>query len=169
MNDELFAVKNSPLQGRGIFATHDIKKGQMICEFKGKEITIPELKKLYESGEERLDDPLQVAEEIYLDLDEPYIYFNHSCEPNAGMRGKGLLFAMKDIVPGEEITFDYSTSEWSNNEAWGIHWASEWKMLCKCGAEKCRGEVREFCMLPPSTQNFYRAEGALMDFILKKL
>jgi uncharacterized protein len=36
--------------------------------------------------------------------------------------------AIRDIKKGEEITYDYATSETLNN----------WKMECKCGSKNCR-------------------------------
>ena len=40
-------------------------------------------------------------------------YINHSCEPNADvciMDGLMIVFALQEIVPGEEITVDYLNS-----------------------------------------------------------
>jgi len=36
---------------------------------------------------------------------------NHSCDPNCGLVGAVLVVAMRDIEPGEEITFDYAMSD----------------------------------------------------------
>jgi SET domain-containing protein len=164
-----FEVKKSPIEGKGCFATSAIAKGQVICTFQGKKVTIPELKHLYDSGEERVSDPLQIDDDVYLDVEEPYIFFNHSCDPCAGMKGSGTLFALRDIAPGEEITFDYSSTEWTDDEAWGINWTDIWKIPCRCGASNCRGEVRVFELLPDECKQFYFKEGALMDYIKIKM
>ena len=40
-------------------------------------------------------------------------YINHSCEPNADVfiiDGFMIIFALQEIVPGEEITVDYLNS-----------------------------------------------------------
>jgi len=40
-------------------------------------------------------------------------FFNHSCDPNAGLQIDGQkvwLVAIKNITQGEEITWDYSTT-----------------------------------------------------------
>ncbi|MGH9481694.1 MAG: SET domain-containing protein-lysine N-methyltransferase [Terriglobales bacterium] len=44
--------------------------------------------------------------------DDRYIwrFLNHSCRPNAWVRGRQLL-ALRPIAPGEEITFDYNCTE----------------------------------------------------------
>jgi hypothetical protein len=164
-----FEERKSGIEGKGIFAVSDIKKGEMVCEFKGDKVTIVELKEKYASGEERVDDPFQIDNDVYLDLYEPFVYFNHSCNPNAGIRGNGTMFALRDIKKDEEITFDYSSTEWTDDDAWGINWTEKWKMPCKCGSAGCRKEVRVFSLLPEKVKEKYRIEGALMDFILKKL
>lgn len=166
---ELIEVRKSIIEGNGVFASSPIIKGQKICLFKGKKVTIPELKKLYETGEVRHDDPFQIGNQLYILLDKPYIYFNHSCAPNAGLRGKGEMFALRDIPKGQEITFDYSTTEWTDDEAWGINWHELWKITCTCGSDNCRKEIRVFPFLPKIQQNYFLKEGALMDFIVAKM
>src|SRR3989344_4449693 len=37
--------------------------------------------------------------------------FNHSCEPNCGISGNIKIIAIRDIKPGEELTFDYAFTE----------------------------------------------------------
>jgi len=65
-------------------------------------------------------------------------YFNHSCDPNCGFRGQIFLVAMRDIAPGEEVTFDYamivSPSEYSD---------IVFEMECGCGSEHCRKNITE--------------------------
>ena len=71
-------------------------------------------------------------------------FINHSCEPNAETQKwtvNGLLrigfFAIRDIHPGEEITFDYQF----------IHFGQGQK--CLCGAPSCRGIIgREADRIP---------------------
>lgn len=64
-------------------------------------------------------------------------YMNHSCEPTcwfvqsaAGFQG--VMVASRDLVPGDELTFDYATSE-------DCELAGSWP--CACGASSCRGVV----------------------------
>ena len=60
---------------------------------------------------------------------------NHSCTPNAGFTtGEPVLHALRDIVVGEEITWDYSTSIAE----------SGWTLDCRCGSEHCRRIVRSW-------------------------
>ena len=168
MND-CFEIRKSSIEGVGAFATAEIPKGQVICTFQGTRLSIPQLKEKYALGEERSDDPLQIEDSSYLDLDEPYVFFNHSCEPNAGMRGLGTLFALRDIAQSEEITYDYSTTEWSDDVAWGVNWAELWRVPCHCGSVTCRGEMSGCYLLPEERKRYYLAQGALMDFIVPKV
>ena len=167
--DKIFEIRQSSIQGRGIFALAKIPQGAIICSFQGERLTIPELQQKYESGNERIDDPFQVDDDSYLHLAEPYVFFNHSCTPDAGVKGSGTLFALRDISKGEEITYDYSTTEWTDDEAWGINWTDLWKIPCNCKSKNCRKEIRGFPLLPLAIKESYRSQGALMDFILRKL
>lgn len=161
-----FEVRKSNIEGSGVFATSDYENGAVICEFKGERLTVENLKEKYKSGEERIDDPFQVGADVYLDLCEPYVYFNHSCDPNAGMKGSGTLFAIRPIKKGEEITFDYSSTEDTDDKVWGINWTEKWRIPCKCGAGNCRKEIRVFSLLPEEIRDRYYNKGALMDFII---
>src|SRR3989338_4354707 len=101
-----FVVAKSNIEGKGVFASSHIRAGEKICSMQGTPLSIAELREKYRKGEERISDPLQIGPTEYLDLDEPYIFFNHSCEPNAAIVGEHELVAVHDINEGEEITFD---------------------------------------------------------------
>ena len=65
-------------------------------------------------------------------------FVNHSCSPNCEMQKwtvRGLprmgLFALKDILPGEEICYDYNFSLFNTDQG----------QECKCGAKDCRGII----------------------------
>lgn len=164
--EEKFSVNSSELEGSGCFALDNIKAGEIICRFKGEEVFFKELKKRYDDGKEKICNPLQIEEKEYLDLVEPYVFFNHSCNPNSGVRKKGELFAIKKINKGEEITYDYSTTEWTY-ENFGKY--KDWSMECNCKSENCRGTIGQFPTLMPILKKKYYQLGALQDFILKKL
>lgn len=55
-------------------------------------------------------------------------YLNHSCEGNCGFNDDGDFVAIKDIQPGEELTYDYGLAESNPN----------FKMRCTCGSKTCR-------------------------------
>ena len=133
---------------------------------KGEKISAQELRTRYEAGKEEICNPLQVSEKEYLDLAKPYVHINHSCSPNAALRKEGELFALKDIKKGKEITYDYSTTEWTY-ERFGKY--KDWAMECNCGSKKCRGTLGQFPTLNPSLKKRYYHQGALQGYIIKKL
>lgn len=122
-----FFVCNSKIEGRGIVAGENIKKGSIITRFKG-----PAQFKINRSKHDALAHPdwVGVKKNIWIDPEKPQKFINHSCEPNAGVRGLTVM-AIKDIREGEEITIDYSTIEGD----------PRWEMKCLCGKSKCRGTI----------------------------
>jgi hypothetical protein len=72
---------------------------------------------------------------------EPACLINHSCEPNTGVRDNPVggydFIALKAIVEGEEITFDYATTEY----------VSVAVKDCLCGTRRCRGRSGGFELL----------------------
>lgn len=59
-------------------------------------------------------------------------YINHSCAPSAriDLTGRAVV-ALRDILAGEEITFDYLRSERQIVAPFD----------CRCGAEQCVGRI----------------------------
>ncbi len=70
---------------------------------------------------------------------------NHSCDPNTWWAGSNSLVARRDIQPGEEVTYDYSTA--------GVDHAFE--MRCFCGSPHCRGTISNRDYLDPKWQERY--------------
>jgi len=65
---------------------------------------------------------------------EATYYQNHSCDPSTWWIDEITLTARRDIEAGEEITYDYGTSE-ADEEELGL-------CECLCGSKNCRGEIR---------------------------
>ena len=105
----------------------------------------------------RQSDPLQIASGLYLDIGEPGVLVNHSCAPNAGIRDDVRLVALSDIVVGEEIFYDYSTTMGEENGrspafAEAINAAEKLVIsrICRsghgadiCGSGSCRAILRD--------------------------
>lgn len=151
LNDKHFNVSmlkvhtgSSPIQGIGIFVNEDIKKGGKIFVLKGKPVIF-----FVKNKSDALSHPnwLGIGKHRWLELEppEPGIHLNHSCNPNAGIRGKVVVTALKHIKKNEEITIDYSTTE-------GEHL---WQMRCRCGTIKCRHTIRSIQYLPLKTFQKY--------------
>ena len=93
--------------------------------------------------EELQEYPVQIEERFVLynkTLKKPdnTDFFNHSCDPNAGVNGQIFLVAVRDINKGEEITFDYAMTI---SESVGSNIVFE--MDCNCGYENCRKKITE--------------------------
>lgn len=72
---------------------------------------------------------------------------NHSCDPNTWWSGSITLVARRDIQPGDEVTYDYSTADLDH----------EFEMECSCGSLRCRGTISNRDYLDPEWQRQYGA------------
>ena len=146
--------------GKGIFAIEPIIKGEVVLDFStGPEKYLPpkEAAAYEKAGNHFI---IQVGDELYLvatDGPERADFINHSCDPNCGIRGKVTVVAMRDIAPGEEITFDYMMTE-----SW--RW---YKMTCLCRTPVCRGQVTGEDWKREGLQRKY--EGYFSDYITRKI
>jgi SET domain-containing protein len=168
-----FIISRSDIEGRGCFATKPINAGELICVMQGDPLTIPQLREQYRNREEAISDPLQIGNIEYLDLYEPYVFFNHSCEPNSAIIKQHQLVAVKDIQKGDEVTFDYSATEWTDPSF--SEWTDpndpnyrKWEIVCKCGSPSCRKLIDDFGTLPTQLQVIYVKNGWVQDFIINR-
>lgn len=146
-------VRGSSINQRGVYACADITKGERLAIFGGDILTIDDTLKLPEQFRYY---PLQIEERFMLYMRSPQSpedtdYFNHSCSPNAGLRGQIFLTAMRDIAIGEEITFDYCMSL---SEFTGSNFKIEFD--CSCGTPQCRGRVTQNDWRLKSLQERYK-------------
>jgi hypothetical protein len=136
---------------QGIFALKKIDQAELIGLIQGKFYTEQSLEKHYVKD----DHLMNFGNGVYMHVNSPFRYTNHSCNPNAGIRRNFELCALKEIQPGEEITIDYDTIEW------------DWQMDCACGESNCRGKIKGFKYLSKELQEKYVANGIVMEYILK--
>jgi len=68
-------------------------------------------------------------EGVYLLLQPPERYVNHSCSPNLEVRSQCDV-ALRDIEKGEELTTDYSREE-----------IPDLYFECNCKSSNCRGVI----------------------------
>ncbi len=135
--------KSSPL-GRGVFARARVNRGDVLAVWGGQVIRGTQLR------DQTLSDrrlTLQIDEDFYIvsTREGPADWVNHSCEPNAGLRGQVVLVAMRDILPEEEVTFDYAMSDGSSYD----------EFECRCGTLSCRGQVTGEDWKSPELQRRY--------------
>ena len=166
---EIFCIKKSGISGKGVFAASDIKAGETICFMEGEKISLQELGRRLHKNPEKEGDALQIDDETYIDMEEEFRCINHSCNPNAGIRGENELFALRDIKKEEEIFYDYSTTMWEDEikiKKWlGL---PLWEMSCKCAEKNCRKVIGQFYNLPDVVQKRYITQKAVPQFILQK-
>ncbi len=139
--------------GRGLFAAEPIPAGTVIGIATGPTINFATACK----KNIRECDTLQIGPDRYLDLPDPLRLTNHSCSPNCGLRNLEFI-TLRDLAPGEEILWDYSTSM-------DEHY---WTMTCLCGSPTCRGVIEDFRLLPPTLQQHYLALGIVLPFIAEQ-
>lgn len=126
-------VRSSPIQGKGLFATRAIAKGEIVAAKGGHVLT----KQAWTALERDLGPAdIQVSDDLFIapvtqsERDGGMLYTNHSCDPNLAIQGQIVLVAMRDIAPGEELTIDWATTD-----------DGEYEMRCRCGSPHCRGTV----------------------------
>ena len=130
-------------RGWGVRTTEPIKKGDFILEYIGEVVTKSTFN--HRMATEYLNDPHHYC----LSLDSSKMidgyrvanegrFVNHSCEPNCEMQKWSVngyyrvsLFALRDIRPGEELSYDYNFDNFN----------SEMMQSCRCGSKNCRGVI----------------------------
>ncbi|XP_064207004.1 histone-lysine N-methyltransferase 2A-like isoform X3 [Anguilla rostrata] len=137
---EAVGVYRSPIHGRGLFCKRNIDAGEMVIEYSGnviRSVLTDKREKYYDSKGVgcymfRIDDYEVVDATVHGNAAR---FINHSCEPNCYSRVINIegqkhivIFAMRKIYRGEELTYDYKFPI----EALGN------KLPCNCGAKKCR-------------------------------
>lgn len=80
---------------------------------------------------------------------ENAFFFNHSCSPNAGIKGQIFLVAMRDIKPDDEATFDYAMC------LHRVDGLPPYRLECLCGADNCRKIITDDDWKLPELQQKY--------------
>jgi len=141
MSGSPFEIRTSQIAGQGAFAIRPIRKGTRIVEYLGERINQAE-------ADRRYDDTLVENPRVLLfTVDARTVidarvggndacFINHSCEPNCNSvmrRGRVHIWAIRNIVPGEELTYDYNLTRdgVGDDEAYT-------RYACRCGTPDCR-------------------------------
>ncbi|GFO08007.1 histone-lysine N-methyltransferase [Plakobranchus ocellatus] len=135
---EAVDVYRSKIHGRGLFCKRNIDAGEMVIEYAGEVIraSLTDKREKYYEGKGigcymfRIDDDEVVDATMHGSAAR---FINHSCEPNCFSKvilveGKKhiVIFAMRPIKRGEELTYDYKFP------------IEEVKIPCSCGSKRCR-------------------------------
>ena len=141
--------------GKGLFAKTNIRKNEKIFVVKGKIIK----EDMYYAGPYHKCGPrwLAIGRSKWVSplRNNPWWFINHSCRPNAGLKGSVTVIAMRNITKGEQITIDYSITE---DDPY-------WKMECECGNNDCRKIIRSIRFLPE--KNFEKYKPFITKFLQK--
>jgi SET domain-containing protein len=137
-----FAVRGSDIHGRGVFALRKIRKGERLVEYTGERLSHAEADRRYEA-EHEADDPhtflFTVDHKTVIDATRggnSSRWINHSCAPNCESEveeGRVYIDALRDISPGEELTYDYQLYLDEPHTA-----KAKRENPCHCGTRRCR-------------------------------
>ncbi|XP_038135263.1 histone-lysine N-methyltransferase 2B-like [Cyprinodon tularosa] len=140
ISKEAVGVYRSAIHGRGLFCKRNIDAGEMVIEYAGtviRAVLTDKREKYYDSKGIgcymfRIDD-FDVVDATMQGNAARFI--NHSCEPNCYSRvinvdGRKhiVIFALRKIYRGEELTYDYKFPIEDDKN----------KLHCNCGARRCR-------------------------------
>lgn len=141
--EQLVVVRRSGIQGRGVFALVDIKRGTRIMEYVGERISHAVASERYDDESMRRHHTFLFAVSARTVIDggragNDARYINHSCDPNCEAiidRGRVFIDARRFIPAGAELTYDY----WYTTD--DSYTVEDLKRLypCRCGTAKCRG------------------------------
>jgi SET domain-containing protein len=155
--DPRLVVRESPIQGKGLFARTLIRAGETVMVWGGVIYTRADL----QSGRNLGPFSYSFIEEVVLLAgpgDGTDYYINHSCDPTLWMTGPLTLVARRDIQPGEEITGDYALWEAEAEYRLGP---------CGCGSPLCRTHITGNDWQLPAVQERYA--GHFLPYISRRI
>ena len=140
---DALVTRNSPLHGRGVFATRRIAAGTPLLEYKGERITMKEALRRYPEDPDPYHTFLFELEDGSV-IDATHTrcqtrWINHSCDPNCEAverDGRIWIEALRDIRPGEELAYDYGFVLEERHSP-----AVKRRYPCWCRTTKCRGTM----------------------------
>ena len=131
---EWVEFRTSSIHGTGGFARKRIPEDTQVIEYVGEKIDKAESQRRCERENQyifALDDQYDLDGSVEWN---PARFLNHCCEPNCEAQmdedGRIWIVAIRDIEPGEEVTFNYNY----DLEDFRSH-------PCRCGAPGCVGFI----------------------------
>ena len=138
-------ARETPGKGHGSFAVQPIPVGTFVVCFGGTPLSFDDFAS---HNADRRSRSIQVDHDLVIlgpPEREPGDSINHSCDPNLGLVAANRLVARRDIAVGEELTYDYATSDSVPYD----------EFACACASPRCRGTVRgtDWARSPIQTAN----------------
>lgn len=134
---------------RGVFALEDIAANSVIINLGGVISERPTKYSIQLDEDNHLGPP--TGARTGTESVPPWTFLNHSCEPNGYVNCADRTFrALRDIRAGEELTFNYLTTE--------REMASPFE--CRCGSVKCFGLIRGYKYLAAEQRESLRHDRA---------
>jgi SET domain-containing protein len=153
-------VRESNIHGRGLFATADIAKGEVVAVKGGHIISREQLRDQITARlgpvEIQIGDDLFIAPVTEEEREGSMLYTNHCCDPNLGMRGEITFVAMRDIRADEELTHDWAMTD-----------DDDYSVECNCGSRNCRKILTGKDWQLPELQARYA--GYFSEYLAKKI
>ena len=139
-------VKESSINGLGVFSLGNIAKGEIVLAIDDSRIVTPEFPLDSSRGEFECHCDY-LADRVVL-MRYPERHINHSCDPNTFVRTINRIryvFALRPLPAFEEITYDYCINGFGD---------TLWE--CNCGSARCRRSIHsDFFHLPYDLQVEY--------------
>ena len=152
-------VRESPIEGKGLFAKQAIAAGEIVAIKGGRILTRQQWKAVEPdlgSAEIQISDDCFIAPERPEEREGSMLYTNHSCEPNIALQGQIVFVAMRDVAAGEELTHDWATTD-----------DLDYEIACRCGSKSCRGTITGKDWMKPELREKYR--GWFCWFLQRKI
>ncbi len=139
-----FAIRASPMQGLGAFATERIPAGERLIEYTGERLTPAAADARYPdvAGERHHTFLFAIDDDVVIDAavnGNEARFINHSCNPNCDAvidGGRIWIETIRAIEIGEELAYDYAYVLDERHSP-----AAKRRFPCSCGAPNCRGTI----------------------------
>jgi hypothetical protein len=146
LHDAIVARNDGSIHGCSLVTTRLIRASEEVWELDEPMYTWAEIQSWSEERQEAFEwygfqcgvDRFSLPEGLSREM-------NHSCDPNTWWSGSTKLVARRDIQPGEEIAYDYSTADIDH----------VFEMECGCESPRCRGTISNRDHLDPEWQRQY--------------
>jgi len=143
-NRDFVRVGRSRIEGKGVFAKRNIPKGTRIIEYMGERVPLTKLLVEIAEGKPASVYTFRLTDSTVIDgarNGNEARFINHSCEPNCEayvFDERLYIYAMRDIVRGEELTFDYQLDSALKTRRKKQNLKA---YACRCGSPNCRGTM----------------------------